>query len=154
MVSLNNLFGSNLQNDSEKYNDYKDLYRLQCKSISTNKKSIDEIVEKKNLELYNIIYPVIRMPYMFSDHPNKSFKNQYAYLKRRHSYLWTNIHQQPIHTLILAQHNRLGKLSKIHLLPKEMYRMIQGYFVSYTFDDIIRCIAIASNMSFYHFSDF
>ena len=56
MVSLlNNLFGSNLQNDSQKYNDYKDSYRLQCKSISMNNKSIDEIVEKKNLELYNII---------------------------------------------------------------------------------------------------
>tara|TARA_Y200000002_G_scaffold339709_1_gene309848 strand:- start:174 stop:638 length:465 start_codon:yes stop_codon:yes gene_type:complete len=154
MLSLmNNQNGIHLKRDSKIFQDYRNLYRSQCKSIAMNYKSIDTIVEKQHLELYNIIYSEIQMPYMFSDHKNKSFENQYSYLKRRHSYLWTNINQNPIHSLILAQHNRLGKISSFHLLPKELYTIIYKYLGSYTNNDIIKYMAIASNISFYNYSD-
>ena len=73
---------NNVQTDFEKYNHYRKQYRLKCKSIYMNNKLIDKIVGKQCLYLYkNVIYPVIKMPYMFSDHKNKSFNNQYSYLQ-------------------------------------------------------------------------
>ena len=69
MLSLmNNQNGIHSKRDSKTFQDYRKWYRSQYKSIAMNYKSIDTIVEKQHLKLYNIIYSEIQMPYMFSNH--------------------------------------------------------------------------------------
>ena len=39
-------------------------------------------------KIKNILKSQMFLPYYFSDHKNKSFENQYEYLKRRYSVFW------------------------------------------------------------------
>jgi hypothetical protein len=133
------------------YNQYFEKHR----HLSHNPISKQDLLEKcfynnaNTLKIYNdTIYPIIQQPYVFSDHKNKTFMNQYNYLKRTHPELWTI--DDPAKTFLLSQHNRLGKESIANCIPTEIYRDIYSYSKS---EWIIECIAIASHVAFYWHSD-
>jgi hypothetical protein len=87
--------------------------------------------------VFNDIIQYISYAYMFSDHKNKGYYEQLAYLKRHKPYIWK------------CQDTNLD----IGFLPTDVQRHISTYMTYYTDNIITHMMAIAANMAFSMYSD-
>jgi hypothetical protein len=152
-------------NNERCYKEYRTRFRQAAKANTTEMRfkkaflgSMDELSKileynQTALDAYKKIGPAIAMPYMFCDHANKSFENQYTYLRRTHPELFAH-HHHSICTLTLAQHPRLGAASPVQSLPQEMYKHIHAYARETSpHEFLLRSMAFAANQAFDLYSD-
>ena len=140
-----------METHQKQYNLYFEKYRYLRHHLLNHTEMLKHcfLNNKKIFEIYTTtIYPAIQLPYVFSDHKNKTFINQYNFLKNRYPELWKI--EDPAKTFTQSQNSIVDKKSYINKLPAELHKIIYDYAKS---DWIIECIAIASHVSFYWNSD-
>ena len=143
--------------DDASFKKYRLLYRHRCHRVYMREGVRAELYkvldgDEVAISIYHsIVYPAIAAPYAFCDHASKSFVRQYQYLRRWYPELCNR--SQPIHTLIMAQHTRLGASAAIRVLPRELYVRVHEFSRTISHNHLLRAMAFAANIAFQWHSD-
>jgi hypothetical protein len=143
---------NNAMNNEVIFNNYRDKYScLRHQSYEETEKMFEIFIETHektypNIKLiYRDIYKTISRAYMFSDHKNKGFKEQYQYLKHTSPHIWK--HQENKET-VDENHDTFVKV-----LYNDIFNDKSTHATHYNEKIIIEMMAIASNIAFFWHSD-